>query len=67
MTILEVEMRVRERQQQMHEISENSRLLSLAGQPTSLRSQLAKVLFALSQRLDPQLSRANPPVPCQEC
>ena len=67
MTILEVEMRVRERQQQLVKISENNRLLSLAPPPRSLRIQLAQALFALSQRLDPQLSPTNLAVPCQEC
>ena len=67
MTIIEVEMHVRERRQQMLEISENNRLLKLAGQPVSLRTRLAKVLLALVERLDPQARRANPPVPCLEC
>ena len=68
MTIIEVEMHVRERQQQMLEISENNRLVRLAGQPVSLKTRLAKVLLALVERLDPQARRANhPPVPCQEC
>ena len=67
MTIIEVEMHVRERRQQMLEISENNRLLKLAGQPVSLRSRFAKVLLALVERLDPQARRANPPIPCTEC
>ena len=67
MTIIEVEMHVRERQQQMLEISENNRLLSLAARPSATRVRLARVLLALVERLDPQARRANPPVPCTEC
>lgn len=67
MTILEVEMRVRERRQQMLEISEHDRLLSLAARSPALRVRLAKILLALVERLDPQLQRAHSAVSCAEC
>ena len=67
MTSLEVEMRVQERRQQMLEIVENDRLLSLAPRPPALRVRLAKVLLAFVERLDPQSHRTQSAVPCTEC
>ena len=67
MTIIEVEMRVRERRQLMLEISENNRLLSLAARPVAPRLRIALVLLALVERLDPQLRRDSTPVPCSKC
>ena len=67
MTSVEIEMHVRERRQQMLEIVENDRLLSLAPRPTALRVRLAKILLALVKRLDPQLRRAHSPLPCSDC
>ena len=60
-------MRVRERRQQMLEISEHDCLLSLAARSPTLKVRLAKILLALIERLDPQLQRANSAVPCAEC
>lgn len=67
MTSFEVEMHVCERRQLMLEIVENDRLLSLAARPPALRVRLAKILLALSQRLDPQLHLTHSPIPCPEC
>jgi hypothetical protein len=71
MTIVEVEMRVRERQAQFMAEVENEHLLHLAFQPRTWRTRIADVLYALSQKLDPQrqATRTSAPrvVPCQEC
>ena len=67
MTSFEIEMRVRERRQQMLEIIENERLLSLAPRQPTLRVRFARTLLAFVERLDPQLRRADTPVPCPEC
>ncbi len=67
MTSFEMEMRVRERRQQMLEIVENDHLLSLAPQRPTLRVRFARVLLALGERLDPQLRRAHSAVPCTDC
>ena len=67
MTSVEVEMHVRERRQQMLEIVERDRLLSLAPRPAALRVRLARVLLALVERLDPQLRRADSIAPCTNC
>ncbi len=67
MTSFEIEMRVRERREQMLETVENNRLLSLAPRPPALRVQFAKILLALVERLDPQLRRTQSTISCTEC
>jgi hypothetical protein len=66
MTIIELELQVRERQQRIHTEIENDRLVHLAFPTRSLRVRLANALHALSEKLDPPI--AQPRVTsCQDC
>ncbi|NJK44354.1 MAG: hypothetical protein HC933_08770 [Pleurocapsa sp. SU_196_0] len=71
MTIVEVEMRVRERQAQFLTEVENEHLLHLAFQRRTWRGRIADALYALGQKFDPQRQVLRTPtpraVPCQEC
>ena len=53
MTIIELELQIRERQQRIHNEVENSRLLHLAFPTQSLRVRFANALRTLGERLDP--------------
>ena len=53
MTIIEIELQIRERQQRIQREVENDRLLHLAFPAQSLRARLANALHVLGERLDP--------------
>jgi hypothetical protein len=69
MTIIELELQIRERQQRIHTEVENNRLLHLAFPDRNWRVRLASALRTLGERLDPpRLPIAQARVThCQDC
>ena len=69
MTIIEIELQIRERQQRIQQEVENDRLLHLAFPARSLRTRLANALHTLGEKLDPpRLPVAQARVTgCQDC
>jgi hypothetical protein len=69
MTIIELELQIRERQQRIHAEVENNRLLHLAFPARSLRVRLANALHTLGERLNPpRIPVAQARVThCQDC
>jgi hypothetical protein len=66
MTIIELELQIRERQQRIHTEIENDRRIHLAFPTRSLRVRLANALHALGARLDPPAMQARV-TPCTDC
>jgi hypothetical protein len=64
MTIVEIEMRVRERQEQFASEAARASLLHLVPRAPSLRVRLAETLYALVKRLDTTRVYSNAPRVC---
>jgi hypothetical protein len=66
MTIIELELQIREHQQRIHTEIENDRLVHRAFPTRSLRVRLANALRTLGEKLDPPVIQAQV-TPCQDC
>jgi hypothetical protein len=69
MTIIELELQIRERQQRIHTEIENNRLVHLAFPARNWRVRLANALHVLGEKLDPPrlpVAQARA-THCQDC
>jgi hypothetical protein len=66
MTIIELELQIRDRQQRILAEVEHDRLVHLAVPARNLRVRLANALHALGARLDPPIAQARV-THCQDC